>query len=124
LLICHRQYGRPNNPKYTKTTTSKGTKHIVSGFRAEHRQQGRRLAKQPKKPRANFAKGEHEKDEKAMLKQAEAKARLQEKKAKGQAAHAIANARYAQTLAHGNMPNRHDEYHVPNHGISFSLITS
>lgn len=67
-------------------------------------------------PRPNFAKGEHLKDQKAVQKQAEARARLQAKKAAGRNAHASANIKYAETKLHGNMPNRQDQYHVPGYG--------
>jgi len=110
-------YKKPRKPKYTKETTKKGTTHITGGYRKESREKGFRLPKQPKTPKANFAKGEHKTNPKAVQKQAEAKARLQAKKTAGRNAHATANARYRDTLTHGNMPNRHDEYHVPNHGV-------
>jgi hypothetical protein len=107
--------------------TKKNQKHIISGYRAESRKLGHRLAKQPKTPNASLVEGEDldkakAKAERKQAKQAEAKARLEEKLVKGKAAHATANARYAQTRAHGNMPNRHDEYHVPNHGILSSPL--
>lgn len=111
------RYGKPRKAKYTKVTTNKGTEHITGGYRKESRDKGFRLPKQPKTPKANFAKGEHKTNAKAVQKQAEAKARLQAKKAAGVTAHATVNTRHAQTLAHGNMPNRHDEYNVPNHGM-------
>jgi hypothetical protein len=118
------RYGKPRKPSqsYKKETTAKGKTHIVSGFRANGRkipegESGHRIAKQPKTPKPNFAKGDHLTNAKAVQKQAEAKTRLQAKKTAGRNAHATANTRYAQTLAHGNMPNRHDEYHVPNHGV-------
>ena len=113
------RYKKPRKPKYTKVTTKKGTVHITGGYRKEGRDKGFRLPKQPKTPKANFANGEHMTNPKAVRKQAEAKTRLQAKKAAGRNAHTTANARYAQTLAHGNMPNRHDKYHVPNHGMFF-----
>ena len=115
-------YKKPRKPKYTKETTKKGTTHITGGYRKESREKGFRLPKQPKTPKANFAKGEHKTNPKAVQKQAEAKARLQAKKTAGRNAHATANARYRDTLTHGNMPNRHDEYHVPNHGMFFSSV--
>jgi len=111
------RYGKPRTLKYTKVTTKKGTEHVTGGYRKQGRDKGFRPPKQPKTPKANFAKGEHKTNVKASQKQVEAKARLQAKKAAGRNAHATANTRYAQTLAHGNMPNRHDEYRVPNHGV-------
>jgi len=116
-LPAGHRYGKPGKLKYTEVTTKKGTKHVTGGYRKEGREKGFRLPKQPKTPKANFAKGEHKTNAKAVQKQAEAKARLRAKKAAGRNAHATANTRYAQTLAGGNMPNRHDEYHVPNHGV-------
>jgi hypothetical protein len=74
------------------------------------------------RPKANFAKGEHKTNAKAVQKQAQATALLQAKKAAGRKAHAAANTRYAQTLAHGNMANRRDEYHVPNDGMFFRSV--
>jgi len=124
LLPPGHRYGKPRKPaqSYKKETTAKGKTHIVSGFRANSRKiaegsPGHRPAKQPKTPKANFAKGEHKTNAKAVASQAAAKQRLHDKKAAGRTAHATANAKYKDTLAHGNMPNRHDEYNVPNHGV-------
>jgi len=107
-------YRMPRRPKYTQVTTKKGTMHVTGGYRKKERENGLRLPKQPKTPKVNFAKGEHKTNAKAVQKQAEAKARLQAKKAAGRNAHATANTRYT---ANSNMPNRHDEYHVSNHGL-------
>lgn len=122
LAIGVPAYKAPKYPKYTyaEKKTKQGTKHITGGYRKKERDKGTRLPKQPKTPKANFAKGEHKTNENAVQKQAEAKARLQAKKAAGRNAHATANTRYAQTHGdmanrhdkqiHGNLPNRHDEY--------------
>jgi len=114
-----RPYGKPRKPKYTKNPE---TGHITGGYRQAGRakapgEPGYRLPKQPKTPKPDFAKGEHKTNAKAVKKQAEAKVRLEAKKKAGRDAHALANTRYAQTVAHGNLPNRHDEYNVLNHGI-------
>jgi hypothetical protein len=116
------RYGKPRRITYTTATTKKGTEHITGGYRKDSRDKGFRLPKQPKTPKPDFAKGAHLTNTKAVQKQAEAKARLQAKKTAGRAAHATANTRYAQTVAHGTLPNRHDEYHVPNHGKFFCPI--
>ena len=104
--------------------TNKGATHITGGYRKQGRdkqshEQGFRLPKQPKTPKADFAKGEHKTNKKAVQKQAEAKARLQAKKTAGRNAHATATAKYKKS---GNMPNRHDEYKVPNHGMFISSV--
>jgi hypothetical protein len=116
-------YNKPRKPKYTKETTQKGKEHITGGYRKESRDKGFRLPKQPKTPKPNFAKGEHKTNAKAVQKQSEAKDRLKAKKEAGRNAHATANARYKDTLAHGNMPKRNDEYNVPNHGMFFRSVT-
>jgi hypothetical protein len=111
------RYGKPRKPKYTKVTTKAGTQHITGGYRKEGRDAGRRLPKQPKTPKPNFAKGEHLTNAKAVRTQAAAKARMQQRKADGRAKHGAAAAIHQKTLAHGNMPGRNDEYHVPSHGV-------
>jgi hypothetical protein len=63
------------------------------GFRANSRkipegQRGHRIARQPKTPKPNFAKGEHLTNLRALRKQAEANTRLQAKKTASRAAHA------------------------------------
>jgi len=110
-------YGKPRKLKYTKETTPKGKEHITGGYRKDGRDKGYRLAKQPKTPKPNFAKGDQKTNAKFLKKQSEQKDRLKAKKAAGRNAHATANARYADTLAHGNMPKRDVEYNVPNHGV-------
>ncbi|KAF8190548.1 hypothetical protein BJ912DRAFT_326096 [Pholiota molesta] len=111
------RYGKPRKPKYTKETTKAGTQHITGGYRKEGRAAGRRLPQQPKTPKANFAKGEHLTNAKAVQSQAAATARMQQKKADGRAKHGAAAAIHQKTLQHGNMPGRKDEYHVPSHGV-------
>ncbi|KAF8190545.1 hypothetical protein BJ912DRAFT_925674 [Pholiota molesta] len=111
-------YGKPTRKiEYSKVKTKTGTNHITGGYRKRGREKGFRVAKQPKTPQPNFAKGDHLTNAKAVQKQAEAKARLHAEKTAGWNAHTTAKDRHKLTLEHGNMPNRHDEYNVPNHGV-------
>ncbi|KAF9482325.1 hypothetical protein BDN70DRAFT_991250 [Pholiota conissans] len=110
-------YGKPRKLKYVKEITKKGKEHIVSGYRAESRAKDHRLPKQPKTPKPNFAKGEHKTNAKAVNSQAAASARRAERKANGRAKYGDAKAIHEQTLKHGNMPARKDQYHVPGVGV-------
>ncbi|KAF8186798.1 hypothetical protein BJ912DRAFT_453002 [Pholiota molesta] len=42
---------------------------------------------------------------------------MQQHTADGRATYGAAAAVHHRTLQHGNMPGRHDEYHVPSHGV-------
>jgi hypothetical protein len=117
-------YGKPTRKiEYSKVKTKTGTYHITGGYRKRGREKSFRVAKQPKTPQPNFAKGDHLTNAKAVQKQAEAKARLHAEKTAGWNAHTTAKDRHKLTLKHGNMPNRHDEYNVPNHGVFFCPVT-
>ncbi|KAF9472616.1 hypothetical protein BDN70DRAFT_447672 [Pholiota conissans] len=113
-------YNMPKKVNYKTTTLPNGNEHIEAGYRAIERNKNppTRIPKQPKTPHPDFAKGEHLTNEKAKNSQAEANLRKQQKQADGRAKYgAAAAAHKSETLVHGNMPGRKDEYHVPGQGV-------